>query len=77
MKILLLKASSDYWYKIVEVNSIDQLYNLSKGHGIILQRNYHANEDFTNEYWDGMTEEDAITIRTIKYIAEIYDDYVE
>lgn len=77
MKILLYKASSDYWYRIVNCNSIDDLYNLSKGHGIILRKNTWTDYDELMNCWEGMKKEDAEIIINLKYKAMIYDDYIE
>lgn len=77
MKIFLYKASDNYWYRIVNCNTIDELYKLSNGDGIILEKNIHTDYDSLIKYWDGMTKKDAAIIVNLKYRAIIYDDYLE
>ena len=76
MKILFTKASGNYWYKIIDCVTIDALYNNSEGYGVILEENWYTDDDIF-KHWKGMKKEDAEIIKTIKYHATIYDDYVE
>ena len=76
MKILFTKASGNYWYKIIDCVTIDALYNNSEGYGVILEENWYTDDNIF-KHWKGMKKEDAEIIKTIKYHATIYDDYVE
>lgn len=80
MKILLLKASNDYWYKIITVNDLEELFKIIKKYksSIILDTNKykHDIEDY-KEFWEGLTVKDIKRITTIDYQITIYDDYIE
>ena len=74
MKILVMKANSDYDYEIKEVNTLEELFSIYE-YLIISPNTYTKEEDF--EFWEGINKEDIPTIVKIKYIITIYNDYVE
>ena len=80
MKILLLKASSDYWYKIITVNDLEELFKIIKKYksSIILNTNeYKHITEKDMDFWEGLTIEDVKRMNTIDYQITIYDDYIE
>lgn len=80
MTVLVVKSSSDDWYQIRNIDSIESLMNLSKKcKRYVIERNWHYQEDPNQmiEFWDGMTLEDAKIISTLPYKVEIYDTYRE
>ena len=72
------KASDDYWYKVVHLNSIESIFNLIKEYKeeILIEEDwsYKKKEDF--DFWDGMKEEDIPKIIEAKYHITIHDDYL-
>lgn len=80
MTVLVTKTSSDYWYQIRNVDSIESLMGLSKKcKRYIIERNWDYQRDPNEiiEFWDGMSLEDAKIISALPYTVEIYDDYRE
>lgn len=79
MLVLVTKANNDYWYKIEEYNTIEELYEmiLKRKHSIIIreQKYYTKLEDF--DFWEGMKKEDIPKIINTKLHIEIYNSYVE
>lgn len=72
MKILLLRASDDEWYKVVECANPTSLVN--KYGTIILRKNWYTRaEDL--KYW--AKPKDFTSISECEYQATIYDDYIE
>ena len=79
MTVLVTKANSDYWYKIEEYNTIEELYEmiLKRKHPVIIreQKYYTEPEDF--DFWEGMKKEDIPKIINTKLHIEIYNSYIE
>ena len=74
MKVLVTKASEDYWYQVREVNTFDDLMRIYPQ--VIVERNHYIiDEDF--DFWDGMVAEDIPKIKSCEFHVIIYDDYVE
>ena len=78
MKILITKASDDFWYEIKELNSLDDLINLRKKskHSLILDENFYTDNKIF-DYWEGMKEEDKKIIPTLNFHITIYDSWIE
>ncbi len=77
MTVLVTKANSDYWYKIEEYSTIEELYEmmLKRKHSILLSENiYNRYDKF--EFWDGMKEEDIYRIMNTKLHITIVNDYI-
>lgn len=80
MTVLVTKASSDYWYQIRNIDTIEDLMRISKTNkSYIVKENWNYGENPKNiaQFWDGMTLRDAAIISTLPYEVKIYDDYVE
>lgn len=78
MTVLVTKASSDFWYRIRAVNTIEDIQRFIKKCqcGIIIEKNtYTDDEDF--EFWNGMKTEDIPIIKQSPLHITIYDDYIE
>lgn len=81
MLVLVTKASSDYWYQIRMVETIDDLLRIDKEQdGLILTR-YNHYKDWTDKeflnFWNGIKKEDIPLIRKADCHVTIYDDYIE
>ena len=80
MTVFVTKTSSDYWYQIRNIDTIEDLMRISKKNkSYVVQKNwnYGENPEDMVRFWDGMTLEDAKIITTLPYKVEIYDDYRE
>ena len=78
MKALVTKANSDYWYKIKEFNTMEDIQQFIKECrcGIIIERNEYTDNDVF-EFWDGMKDKDIPIIKECPLHITIYNDYVE
>lgn len=77
MLAIITKVTSDYWYEIKEVNTIEELFKIY--HSTIVGKNEYHNwteEDFLM-YWDGIKKEDIPLMQRAECHITIYDDYVE
>lgn len=80
MTVLVTKTSSNYWYQIRNIDTIEDLMRISKqNQSYVVQRNWHYGEDPEEliKFWEGLTLEDAKIISTLPYEVEIYNDYRE
>lgn len=70
MKLGLTNVDGDF-YKVVDVDKIEQLIELMKKykHSIILEKNPFHNDDYCNEI--------PREYRDCEYTIEVYDDYRE
>lgn len=78
MTVIVTKANSDYWYKIREFNTMEDIQQFIKKCrcGIIIERNIYTDDEFF-EFWDGMKTEDISIIKQCSLHITIYNDYVE
>ena len=78
MKVLVTKANSDYWYKIREFNTIEDIQDFIEKchHGIIIEKNSYTCDSIF-DFWDGMKAEDIPVIKECPLHLTIYNDYVE
>lgn len=80
MTVLVTKTSSDYWYQIRNIDTIEDLMRISKKNkSYVVQKSWWYGEDPKEmiKFWEGLTLEDAEIISTLPYEVEIYDDYRE
>ena len=85
MEFLITKANNDYWYKIEEYKTIEELLSAieKRHHDFIIGKNDCFNEEPEKIYqsfiYDNkkMTMEDARKISQLKYEIEIYNSYIE
>lgn len=79
MKLFETKASDWEYHAIIEINSIEELFeHINKvGNSIIIEQNNWYGEENIEEYWDDLTKEDGREIAKCEYKIIIYDDYVE
>lgn len=78
MKVLVTKASEDYWYKIKEFNTMEDIQKFIKKCGceiIIGKNSYTYDSEF--EFWKGMRAKDIPIIKKCSLHVIIYDSYVE
>lgn len=78
MTALVTKANSDYWYKIEEYNTVEELYEMiiKRKHSIIISKNTFNNPKIL-DFWEGMKKEDIPKIINSKLHIEIYNSYIE
>lgn len=78
MTVLVTKASDDYWYRIRNFNTMEDIQRFIEECkcGIIIERN-HYTDDAIFEYWDDMKAEDIPTIKCCPLHITIYNSYVE
>ena len=78
MTVLVTKANSDYWYKIREFNTIEDIQQFIKECRckIVIGRNTYT-DDRIFEFWDGMKTEDIPTIKQCPLHVMIYNSYIE
>ena len=73
MKILITKANSDYWYKIKEIKTLNDLFSIYPH--LVIEPNLYTKNDI--KYWDGFRKEDIPKLKEIKIHIIIYNDYIE
>ena len=78
MKAFVTKASEDYWYKIKEFNTMEDIQKFIKKCGceIIVGKNDYTH-DCMFEFWEGMKSKDIPIIKKCSLHIIIYDSYVE
>lgn len=78
MTVLVTKASDDYWYRIRNFNTMEDIQRFIKECkcGIIIERNCYT-DDAIFEFWDDMKAEDIPTIKRCPLHITIYNSYVE
>ena len=78
MTTFVTKASDDYWYKIKNFNTIEDIQRFIKECkcGIIIEKNTFTDDEIF-EFWDGMKVKDISTIKQCPLHITIYDSYVE
>lgn len=79
MNFLVTKANHDYWFKIENYNTLEELLeNMEKRHSpYIIEKNPHKNIEEMVDFWEGMDRKTAEKIAKLKYHIIIYNDYVE
>lgn len=79
MKLFETKASNWEYHAIIEVNSIDELFeHINKvGDAIVIEPNSWYGEKDIEKYYDDLTKEDGQEIAKCEYKIIIYDDYIE
>jgi len=76
MLVLVFKASSDDWYRIRNVETIEDILAIAPR--VILEQNFFENENVEDLRSDGSFKpNDCEVIPRIKYSVTIYDDYIE
>lgn len=78
MTVLVTKASSDYWYQIRVMNTLEDMERFISQckYNIIVKPNIYTFNDIF-KYWEGMRKEDIPIIKNSPLHIEIYDDYIE
>ena len=79
MKVLITKASSDYWYDIKVFNTMEDIQRFIRecdDDEIIIGNNIYT-EDENFVFWNGMKTEDIPIIKQCPLHIRIYDDYIE
>lgn len=78
MTVLVTKANSDYWYKIKEFNTIEDVQHFIEKCrcSVIIGKNAYTNNEIF-EFWDGMKAEDIPIIKRCLLHITIYNSYVE
>lgn len=78
MKAFISKASEDYWYKIKEFNTMEDIQKFIEKCGceIIIGKNEYTNNNMF-KFWKGMKSKDIPIIKKCSLHIIIYDSYVE
>ena len=72
------KVSEVEWYKIVNLNSIETIFQLVDEYDeIIIEEDWFYTDEESFEFWDTVKKEDIPKIIEAKYHITIYDDYIE
>lgn len=72
------KASTEEWYKIVSLNSIETIFRLVDEYDkIIIEEDWYYTDEKSFKFWDTVKKEDIPKIIEAKYHITIYDDYIE
>lgn len=77
MKILVTKASSDYWYRIRVINTMEDLQRFIKEckYSVVIEENTYTDDIL--DYWEGMKAEDRPVVKECPLHLTIYNDYLE
>ena len=77
MLAIITKANDDYWYKLKEINTIEELFNIYNS--TIVEKNEYKNwKDYEFlDFWDGIKKEDIPLIKKAECHITIYNDFVE
>lgn len=77
MKILVTKASSDYWYRIRIINTMEDLQRFIKEckHSVVIEENTYTDDIL--DYWEGMKTENRPVVKECPLYLTIYNDYLE
>lgn len=78
MLAIITKASNDYWYKLKEVNTIKELFDIY--HSVIVEKNGYEDWkdcEFLTFFGDNIIKEDIPLIKKAECHIIIYDSYVE
>lgn len=74
MNVLVTKVSSCYWYKVVNVETLDDVMKIYP-EVIISKNDWSANGIL--KFWDGVIDEaEANRMADCKYTITMYDDYI-
>ena len=78
MTVLVTKASSDYWYEIRVMNTLEDVERFIRQckYNIIVKTNHYTSNDIF-KYWEGMKKEDISIIKNSSLHIIIYDAYIE
>ena len=78
MTVLVTKANNDYWYKIKEFNTMEDIQSFIEKcrHPIIIKKNFYTHDSIF-EFWDNMEAEDIPIIKRCTLHITIYNSYVE
>lgn len=81
MKVIMTKANSDYWVRVKNFDSMEDLIKEQKKWGVslILEKNYAYKEKPEDilEWWDDIDINMATEISASEYKIIIYNDYIE
>lgn len=79
MKVLVTKASSNYWYDIRVFNTMEDIQRFIRecdDDEIIIKNNIYRKDEMF-KFWDGMKTEYIPIIKRCPLHIRIYDDYIE
>ena len=75
MNVLVTKASSDYWYRVINVETLDDVMKIYPE--VIIRKNDYSADDIL-KFWDGVKDKaEANRMADCKYTVTMYDDYIE
>lgn len=79
MKLFETRASDWDYHAIVEINSLEELFeHINKvGNAIVIEQNDWYGAKDIEKHWDYFTKEDAQETAKCEYKIIIYDDYIE
>ncbi len=73
MLAIITKASSDYYYRFKNINSVEDILSIYPS--VIIEKNTFTRDEV--EYWDGFNPKDIPNLEKAKIHIRIYDDYIE
>ena len=73
MLVLITKASDDYWYDFKEVNTLEEVLEISPK--VVIGKNYHTEDE--GEFWENFKKEDIPKLKQAKIEIMIYDYWIE
>ena len=78
MKVLVTKANSDYWYKVKEFNTMEDIQKFVEEcrHRIIIRKNPYT-DNYNFEFWENMKPEDISIIKKCPLHIIIYNSWIE
>ena len=73
MLAIITKASSDYFYKFKNVNTIEDILSIYPH--VVIEKNPYTRDIV--EFWEGFKSEDIPNLEKAEINIIIYDDYIE
>lgn len=73
MLAIITKASSDYFYRFKNINSVEDILSIYPS--VVINKNTYTRDEV--EFWEGFKPEDIPNLEKAKIHIIIYDDYIE
>lgn len=73
MLAIITKASSDYYYRFKNINSVEDILSIYPS--VIIEKNTFTRDEA--EFWEGFKPEDIPKLEKAEINIRIYDDYIE
>lgn len=73
MLAIITKASSDYYYRFKNIDTVEDILSIYPS--VVIQKNTYTADEV--EYWEGFKKEDIPNLENAKIHIIMYDDYIE